>query len=300
MTSSLTVIEYREIDGPFIDTRNNHGTGCAFSAALASFLAYGEPPPRAAVLAKSFVAAGLRYSLPVGAGGGPINHMAAFFPGCWGDEQVLTLRETSFNHWPGVSKARPDLGPVPSLYVIVGGRPYQGRDSLGLVSTAVAGGVRLVQLREKEEETHNLVATGIRMREICHDHGALFIVNDRADVAAACGADGVHLGQEDLPPRVARALLGPEAIIGVSVASLEEALSGGGRRGRLPGAGACLSDRQQGLQQCALRPGPAGGSGRAGADTGLRHRRDHPRQHPAPAGSRCGRGGGDLRLLRGA
>ncbi len=211
-------VEYREIDGPFIDARNNHGTGCTFSAALASFLAYGEPPPRAAALAKSFVTAGLRYSLPVGAGSGPINHMAAFFPGCWRDEQVLTLRETTFNRW----RARPDLGPAPSLYVIVGGRPYQGRDSLGLVSTAVAGGVRLVQLREKEEETHNLVATGVRMREICHDHGALFIVNDRADVAAACGADGVHLGQEDLLPRVARALLGPEAIIGVSVANLEE------------------------------------------------------------------------------
>jgi thiamine-phosphate diphosphorylase len=92
-----------------------------------------------------------------------------------------------------------------------------------LVKTAVAGGVRLIQLREKEGETRHLVATGEKMREICHDHGALFIVNDRVDVAAACGADGVHLGQEDLPPGMARALLGPDAIIGVSVATPEEA-----------------------------------------------------------------------------
>jgi thiamine-phosphate diphosphorylase/hydroxymethylpyrimidine kinase/phosphomethylpyrimidine kinase len=211
--------EYLEIDGPFIDTRHDHGTGCTFSAALASFLAYGEHPRRAVTLAKSFVTVGLRYGLPVGAGRGPANHMAAFFPGCWRDEQVLELRSASFNDW----RVKPDLCPAPSLYVIVGSQPYQGRDSLDLVTTAVAGGVRLIQLREKEGETRHLVATGERMREICHDHGALFIVNDRVDVAAACGADGVHLGQEDLPPRVARALLGPEAIIGVSVATLDEA-----------------------------------------------------------------------------
>jgi hydroxymethylpyrimidine kinase/phosphomethylpyrimidine kinase/thiamine-phosphate diphosphorylase len=211
--------EYLEIDGPKIDTRHDHGTGCTFSAALASFLAYGEQPLRAVSLAKIFVTIGLRYGLPVGTGRGPANHMAAFFPGCWRDEQVVELRSASFNDW----RVKPDLCPAPSLYVIVGSKPYQGRDSLGLVTTAVAAGVRLIQLRDKEGETRRLVATGKRMREICHDHGALFIVNDRVDVAAACGADGVHLGQEDLPPGVARALLGPEAIIGVSVTTLHQA-----------------------------------------------------------------------------
>lgn len=212
--------EYHEIDGPYIETRHSHGTGCTFSAALAAWLAYGEEPLRAVFLAKAYVTAGLRHSFPVGAGSGPVNHMAAFFPGIWGDDQVRELREASFSGW---RCTRPVFGAGPSLCVIIGGRPYRGRGYLDLTRAAVASGVSLVQLREKEMNTGELVALAVEMRDICRRSGALLIINDRADVAAASGADGVHLGQDDLSLGAARALLGPGAIIGASASSLKEA-----------------------------------------------------------------------------
>ncbi len=125
----------------------------------------------------------------------------------------------------GARRRTSDLSAAPYLCVIIGGKPYRGRDCLELTRAAVASGVQLVQLREKEMNTGELVALAVAMRDICRQSGALLIVNDRADVAAASGADGVHLGQEDLSLRAARALLGPGAIIGASASSLEEALA---------------------------------------------------------------------------
>lgn len=60
---------------------------------------------------------------------------------------------------------------------------------------------------------------------LCENHGAIFIVNDRVDVALACGAHGVHLGQDDMPAAAARGLLGPEAVLGISVRSVDEAVA---------------------------------------------------------------------------
>jgi thiamine-phosphate diphosphorylase len=81
----------------------------------------------------------------------------------------------------------------------------------------------LIQLREKEGDTRDLVNMAIKMCQVCHENGALFVVNDRVDVAIASGADGIHIGQDDLDPKMARALLGPEKIIGVSVGDVAEA-----------------------------------------------------------------------------
>ncbi len=98
------------------------------------------------------------------------------------------------------------------------------------VRQALNAGVRAVQLRDKEASTRSLLRQAAGMREICAAAGALFLVNDRVDVAAACKADGVHLGQDDMPIEDARRILGSEALIGVSVrtpAEMEEA----GRKG---------------------------------------------------------------------
>ncbi|MFM7549270.1 MAG: thiamine phosphate synthase [Cyanobacteriota bacterium] len=108
-----------------------------------------------------------------------------------------------------------------------------------VVEAALQGGVRLVQYRAKHEATNaagHLLTDGERLqqaralREHCARHGALFIVNDRLDIALAVEADGVHLGQGDLPPAVARQLLGPERLIGRSthaIAQLRQAVADG-------------------------------------------------------------------------
>jgi thiamine-phosphate pyrophosphorylase len=98
------------------------------------------------------------------------------------------------------------------LYVVTGVRP----DLAGFLEEILSAGVDMVQLREKEAEAGDLLRWGETFRRASDRHGALFIVNDRPDVARALQADGVHLGQNDMPPAAAREILGPEAIIGIS------------------------------------------------------------------------------------
>ncbi len=90
---------------------------------------------------------------------------------------------------------------------------------------ALGAGVRFLQLRDKEATTRSLLATANALAPLCRDAGCLFVVNDRVDVAMAAGADGVHLGSDDMPAAEARRLLGPLAIMGVSVRSPEEAVT---------------------------------------------------------------------------
>jgi thiamine-phosphate pyrophosphorylase len=91
------------------------------------------------------------------------------------------------------------------------------------VARAVAGGVNMVQLREKGMEAGALLALARRLREVT-DGRALLLVNDRVDVAMACGADGVQLGEEGLPVAAARAILGPARLIGRSIHSVDGAV----------------------------------------------------------------------------
>jgi len=95
--------------------------------------------------------------------------------------------------------------------------------NLSDVASAVAAGVRVVQYREKQGRDRDLVAEARKLRELCRH--TLFLVNDRVDVALEVGADGVHLGQEDLSYHEARKLLGPDKIIGVTVRNGAEALA---------------------------------------------------------------------------
>ena len=105
------------------------------------------------------------------------------------------------------------LGPV---YLVTDRRQTGGRDLEPVVEAALRGGVRAVQLRERDLSTRDLLALATRLRALTSRHGALLLVNDRIDVALACGADGVHLPASSFAVRDARALLGPRRLIGVS------------------------------------------------------------------------------------
>ncbi len=111
------------------------------------------------------------------------------------------------------------------LYLCTPDRP----DLEEFAAAAIAGGVDVVQLREKELTDRALLARAALLRRVCAEAGVPFILNDRPDLALEAGADGVHLGQDDLPPAAARRILGGDAIIGLSthapaelVASLDE------------------------------------------------------------------------------
>jgi thiamine-phosphate pyrophosphorylase len=114
---------------------------------------------------------------------------------------------------------------LPPLYAIVD--PLDtGRDPVALGEAMLRGGARLLQLRLKGAAPAELYAVARRLRDATTVAGALLIVNDRPDVAAAVGADGVHLGQDDLPPDAARRALPPGSVVGVSTHDPREIAAG--------------------------------------------------------------------------
>lgn len=102
------------------------------------------------------------------------------------------------------------------LYLVTSG---ERADLVDFLDAVLEAGVDVVQIREKDAEAGEIIRRGEIFREACERHGALFIVNDRPDVAMALDADGVHVGQDDLPVEVARDILGRHAIIGLSTHS---------------------------------------------------------------------------------
>ena len=100
---------------------------------------------------------------------------------------------------------------------LCGGRPLEE-----VVLRSVRGGARYVQIREKDQTTHDFIEEAVRIKEILAPFGAPLIVNDRVDVALAVGAEGVHVGQDDMPYAMARSLMGPGKIVGLSVETWED------------------------------------------------------------------------------
>jgi thiamine-phosphate pyrophosphorylase len=112
--------------------------------------------------------------------------------------------------------------PAPCLMLVTDRHAAQGRPLETVVGAALDGGVNAVQLREKDLSARDLWALAVRLRELTEGR-AVFVVNDRLDVALAAEADGVHLAGHSLPPAAARAVLGPGRLIGCSVHDAAEA-----------------------------------------------------------------------------
>ncbi len=109
------------------------------------------------------------------------------------------------------------------LYLVTDRNTTAGRELSRVLEEALEGGVRAVQLREKDLEGRALLELARKVNALCHRYGAELFVNDRVDVALAADAAGVHLAANSLPVKVVRELLGPDRKIGVSTHSVEEA-----------------------------------------------------------------------------
>jgi len=107
------------------------------------------------------------------------------------------------------------------LYLVLEARP-RGEAPDALLDAALRGGVDVVQLRDKELPDAALVRAAEPFRRACAAHGALFVLNDRPDLVDACGADGVHVGHADASVADARAAVGPDRLVGLSVSSVDE------------------------------------------------------------------------------
>jgi len=110
-----------------------------------------------------------------------------------------------------------------ALYLVTDRGLSRGRRNLDIIRSAVAGGVTMVQLREKEATTREFYQEGLKIKEFLGEHNVPLIINDRLDIALALDAEGVHVGQDDMPVAVARRILGDDKIIGASVFDVAEA-----------------------------------------------------------------------------
>ena len=239
---------FGELVSPRIETPHTHGTGCTFSSAVAAGLARGWALTAALAAAKAYVATAIAAAPGLGHGHGPIQHLLP--DAGWealrarAGERVEGLgpagaapspmAPSSFSDaaaLPTAPSALPPPGPARvarlrrllACYVITDRGLQRGRDEVEVAAAALQGGATTIQLRGKGLEARTLCGLGERLLPLCVRHGALLLINDRLDVALACGAHGVHLGQDDLPAAVARRLAGPDLVIGVSAATPGEA-----------------------------------------------------------------------------
>ncbi|XP_042019677.1 thiamine biosynthetic bifunctional enzyme TH1, chloroplastic [Salvia splendens] len=187
-----------------IITDNTHGTGCTLASAIAAELARGSPLFSAVKRAKQYVESALYYSKDILIGEG---HQGPF-------DHLLKLKNNALNQ----CVPRPFDPNSLLLYAVTDSNMNKkwGRSISDAVQAAIEGGATIVQLREKDANTGDFLEAAKTCIEICHSRGVPLLINDRIDVALACDADGVHIGQSDIPAHVARMLLGPDKIIGVS------------------------------------------------------------------------------------
>ena len=244
----------RVFAGDFIEARHTHGTGCTYSAAIATYLARGLGLIEAIARAKTYITEAIRGGLAIGHGVGPTDHFF-FLRRRDGHRWLRRLRvdvgkaqsdgpngqgrgRSALTWWGGLGVERqaalpPSLGEgwrtasvreVGRLHVITD-ETLQGRFShVELARRAAAGGADVVQFREKRAwTTRELVHTARDMVTALAEMPARLVVDDRVDVTLAAGADAVHLGRDDLDAALARRLLGQGALIGGTANSVEEA-----------------------------------------------------------------------------
>ena len=196
-----------------VATEHTHGTGCLLSSAIACYLGYGLTLEMSIQKAKTLLTRALRTPTIVGCGRGYPDVMKAVRLAVKDEDSVSSVKH----------EARRNLLRG-SLYVITDSGLRPDRKIEDIVQEALAGGARVVQLREKALGSTQLIALAKRLVELCRRHNAMLIVNDRVDVAAA-DADGVHLGPDDMSPIDARRVLGPDCLIGVSTGTVAEAIA---------------------------------------------------------------------------
>ena len=190
-----------------VNTPHTHGTGCFLSSAIAAHLAKHFPVNQAVKQSKNLLTRALLSPITIGSGRGYPDIFASVRTN--GSARIRTYSE------------RIEL--LRGLYVLTDPDLRPDRTAEDTMRAALAGGASVVQLRDKHLLTPQLVSLVQHLGTLAREANALFIVNDRVDVALASGADGVHLGPDDMTPADARRLLGPDKLVGVSVATVEEA-----------------------------------------------------------------------------
>lgn len=111
-----------------------------------------------------------------------------------------------------------------SVYLVTDSRDKTEEEFLAIIEEAIEGGTSIVQLREKTASTKDFYELALKVKEITSRHDVPLLINDRIDIALAINSEGVHIGQDDMPADIARAIIGDEKILGVSASTVDEAV----------------------------------------------------------------------------
>lgn len=204
-----------------VDTNNTHGTGCTLSSAIAAFAARGEELGDAVRLAKKYLTDALKAGagIHVGNGFGPVNHFYDY--NCQqSDDQVrrsaykIIDMEDSFSTGLSACPASVNL-----QFITHFTDKYSYIDSAIM---ALEGGCRWIQLRMKDADESEIERTALKLIPECRRKGAVFVIDDHVELALRVGADGVHLGKNDMPVDEARKLAGNNFIIGGTANTFED------------------------------------------------------------------------------
>ena len=201
-----------QIRKPRIYTIHLHGTGCLLSTLIACGCAKGLTLNDAIIYASNSLDRSIRHTYKPGSGPGYPVHTP-------GAAMTTDHRKKPANC---ISQIASEI-PMRGIYFVTEDPSTCVTSVEKMAESALAGGVTVVQLRDKTSSTDECVNLSKRLQKLCNAYGAMFIVNDRVDVALASRADGVHLGPGDMLPLDARQILGPYATIGVSVSTVDEA-----------------------------------------------------------------------------
>ncbi|EFJ50063.1 hypothetical protein VOLCADRAFT_89047 [Volvox carteri f. nagariensis] len=233
--------QIHELRAAWVRTENTHGTGCTLASAIAAELAKGLPLLAAVTAARTALHEALRASAALSLGGGvqrPFHHLHLMTPGPLTVPAASAASVSSSLRRVDLTTLRRQL----RLYGVTD--PYCNkkcnRTLLEAVTLAVRGGATIIQLREKDTDGGDFAREAAAALKVCRQYGVPLIINDRVDVALAVGADGVHVGQSDLPTAVVRALIGPSRILGVSVKTPQQARDAAAAGADYLGAGAVL------------------------------------------------------------
>ncbi len=197
---------YIELSADTVDTANTHGTGCTLSSAIAAFLARGHRLEQAVRSAKQYLTSALEAGADIaaGKGHGPVNH---FFRDGSSRRYLLTrLTDDIMN----ASRVQ---------FITHSTDRYSWYDSAML---ALEGGCKWIQLRMKDADETEIERTARLILPECRRRGAVFIIDDNVNVALRTGADGVHLGKNDMPVKEARRIAGDRLIIGGTANTAED------------------------------------------------------------------------------
>ena len=215
-------IEFTIFEKERIENDNTHGTGCTLSSAIAANIAKGMSLKESVALAKEYVTNAIKHGFTLGKGIGPTHHFYKFYNNQ--REFIVKKEKNKFDDLIENHKNKDEFDLKSKKIYLITDYRLDFDILVEKVRIALECGIKIVQYRAKEKSTKDMCAEARVLKQLCHEYNAIFIVNDRVDIALVVDAHGVHLGREDMKISEAKKILGEGKIIGATAHNKKEAL----------------------------------------------------------------------------